>query len=380
MEKGQGYNMSKRTALYELHKQAGAQLVDFAGWDMPLNYGSQLQEHRDVREHVGIFDVSHMGVVAVTGAQATDYLRSLLANDAAKLKEAGHALYSCMLNQTGGIIDDLIAYRISDTDYRIVINAGRREEDMQWMQTQAQAQSFEASITLLDNTCILALQGPEAIDHVCQLFPEHTQTISALKPFKAIVNDECIIARTGYTGEDGVEMVVTPEQAQHIWQHALNNGVKPCGLGARDTLRLEAGLNLYGSDMNEDTSPLESNLAWTVSWKDEARDFIGKQALLAQKQQGLTQQLVGVVMLERGVMRDHQKIIIDGVGEGEITSGSFSPSLQHSIALARVPINAGSRAFVERRGQRIPVHLIKPPFIRRGKKVFNIENNMEKMS
>lgn len=361
--------MGKRTALYSVHEQLGAKLVDFAGWDMPIHYGSQIEEHHHVRQHVGLFDVSHMGIVDVTGPQAKAYLQFMLANDVAKLKENGKALYSCLLNEQGGVIDDLIAYRLDEEHYRLVINASRVDEDTQWLKQHAS--QFDVTLTSQTDLSIVAVQGPNALDLLQQHLPNLSDAISALKPFHLLQHNEWIIARTGYTGENGVEIMLPHADAVTLWQALMALGAKPAGLGARDTLRLEAGYNLYGADMTENTHPLESNLSWTISWQDEMRDFIGKKALQTIKAAGVTHKLVGLIMETPGVLRDHQVVKINGVGEGEITSGSFSPTLGHAIALARVPMAARDEAIVERRGKEIPVRLIKPAFVRQGKKIFD---------
>ncbi len=359
--------MTLRTPLYEQHQLAGALCVDFAGWEMPIHYGSQLQEHHHVREHCGLFDVSHMGVVDVEGADATALLRYALANDVAKLKDLG-ALYSCMLNEQGGVIDDLIVFRFGPEFYRIVWNAGTRDKDFAWLKQSAT--SFKVTLKEHKDLAILAVQGPEAIQKTQSLFPEFSDSLSALKPFTLFKTDRYCFARTGYTGEDGLEIILPASEVVEMWKRFIDAGVPPCGLGARDTLRLEAGLNLYGSDMNEDVSPLEANLAWTIDWKDEARDFIGKKTLLQQKAAGVKHKLVGLVMQEKGVLRNHQLVNVENIGEGEITSGSFSPTLNYAIALARVPVGTEGEALVDRRGQWIPVRVIKPPFVRHGKKCF----------
>ena len=361
--------MLKKTPLYTLHQQAGAKLVDFAGWEMPINYGSQLDEHHSVRQSAGMFDVSHMGVLDITGADATSFLRYALANDVAKMKSPGSALYTCLSNPTGGVIDDLIIYWLAEDWYRIIMNASRRVEDYGWLSRLAE--DFSVKLNVKPELCIIAVQGPNAIQKVLGVLAAEWQSvITGLGPFKVAIRDNIQIARTGYTGEDGLEIILDARNAVSLWEKLVTAGVKPCGLGARDTLRLEAGLNLYGHDMNEEITPYEANLAWTISLSDPARDFVGKEALLRQKNEGITSKLVGLVMEERGVLRDHQKVFIDGVGEGEITSGSFSPTLGYAIALARVPQHAVGNASVERRGTCIPVKLIKPPFVKHGKKVF----------
>ena len=357
--------MSKQTPLYEAHLEANAKMVDFSGWQMPLNYGSQIEEHHAVRNKAGVFDVSHMGTVEVTGPDATKFLRYALANDIAKLKNPGDALYTCMLNESGGIVDDLIVYYFNDTYFRLVVNAGCRDKDFAWLQKQAE--QFDVTLKWQDDVCLLALQGPEAIAALRFPFDEKVvEQVDELRPFKSLIlENNIVIARTGYTGEPGVEMMLPTDKVLSVWNALVENGVRPCGLGARDTLRLEAGLNLYGNDMTEETTPLESNLSWTVSLKDDKRDFVGKAALLKQKEAGVAQKLIGLCLKERGVLRDHQKVKINDALEGEITSGSFSPTLGYAIAMARVPMCDATHAEVERRGQWLPVEVVKPPFIKK---------------
>jgi len=361
--------MANRTPLYEQHLKAGAKMVDFAGWDMPIHYGSQIEEHHKVRQDAGIFDVSHMAAVDVKGEQAQAFLRYVLANDVAKLQQPGKALYGCMLNEQGGIIDDLITYYVAPDYYRLVVNAGTREKDVAWLSKQAQG--FKVALTVRTDLAIIAVQGPQARAKAVQVFTAKQQeAVAALKPFHFAECDGWLIARTGYTGEDGLEIMLPVSKVADYWQKFLAAGISPCGLGARDTLRLEAGLNLYGSDMDENTTPLESNLAWTIAFEPASREFIGRTALEKQLQQGVKRVLVGLVLTERGVMRGHQKVVAAGVGEGEITSGTFSPTLGYAIALARVPANMGAQCQVEIRDKLLPVRVVKPPFVRNGKKVF----------
>ena len=359
--------MALRTPLYDQHLAAGAKMVDFGGWEMPINYGSQLEEHHQVRRAVGMFDVSHMTVVDVAGSEAQAYLQYLLANDVARLKTPGKALYSGMLNEAGGVIDDLIVYLASD-GYRLVVNAATREKDLAWMNTQAE--SFAVKLTERADLAMIAVQGPQALELVKSVVnDDRAALISDLKPFQGLASGDWFIGRTGYTGEDGLEIMLPAEQSAEFWQTLLAAGCKPCGLGARDTLRLEAGMNLYGSDMDESISPLAANMAWTIAWEPAERDFIGRQALEAQKAAGDQPKLVGLVLEERAVLRGHQKVIVDGVGEGEITSGTFSPTLGYSIALARVPRVTGSSAKVEIRGKLLDVRVVKPCFVRNGQLV-----------
>ena len=365
----------KATPLNSAHRALGAKMVDFGGWDMPVNYGSQIEEHNAVRSDAGMFDVSHMCVVDVKGANTRAFLRGLLANNVDKLQAPGKALYSCMLNPEGGVIDDLIVYFLSEDWFRIVVNAGTADKDVAWMNAQNAATNSGVTITQRrdgnDPIALIAVQGPNARAKVWQVLPTTQAATENLKPFNAaIVGDtafgEAMVARTGYTGEDGFEIGVPASQAEALWNALLAAGVKPAGLGARDTLRLEAGMNLYGQDMDETVSPLDAGLAWTVAMKDE-RDFVGRAALEQQRAQGDLPKLVGLVLEERGVLRAHQVVRVNGVGDGEITSGSFSPTLGKSIALARVPAGTAERAEVEIRGKWYPVRVVQPTFVRHGK-------------
>lgn len=354
----------KRTALYEKHIKANAKIVDFAGWEMPLHYGSQIKEHKCVRKNVGMFDVSHMGIVDVHGEDAYDFLRYLLANDIAKMQEPGKAIYSCMLNEYGGVVDDLIVYWMDYEKFRIILNAGTRKSDLKWLKTH----SVERDLTITERPelSIIAVQGPGSLSVVPDVMEEYFTGLKTLKPFNFVSDSfrNIMVARTGYTGEAGFEIVVPNEQADELWDKFSEAGAKPCGLGSRDTLRLEAGYNLYGLDMDQYTSPLVSNLSWTVSF-DDSRNFIGRQALEEEKEKGIKQKLVGLTMKTGGILRNHQKVFLPGVGEGEITSGGFSPTLGHAIALARVPVETVKDAEVERLGKRIPVEIVKPPFIKK---------------
>ncbi|GAA0699485.1 glycine cleavage system aminomethyltransferase GcvT [Marinobacterium maritimum] len=367
--------MGHKTALHAQHHALGAKLVDFSGWEMPLHYGSQVEEHHKVRQSAGMFDVSHMTIVDVSGSQARSYLRHLLANDVAGLKQKGKALYSAMLNEEGGVIDDLIVYLMTEPDvagewYRVVVNCGTREKDLRWMADQAVR--FDVTLTEQPELAMIAIQGPKARQRVEQVVSDsRARLISELKPFVGQESEGWFIARTGYTGEDGLEIMLPEDEAEAFWQQLVDAGVAPCGLGARDTLRLEAGMNLYGSDMDEQVSPLEAGMSWTLALEPADRQFVGREAVEALKAKGAERKLVGLVLTERGVLRSHQKVVVDGQGEGEITSGSFSPTLGYSIALARVPAGTGSSAEVEMRGKRVPVQVVKPPFVRHGEKVFS---------
>ncbi|MHC8307921.1 glycine cleavage system aminomethyltransferase GcvT [Pseudomonas sp. PB3P13] len=357
--------MGQRTPLYDLHLALGAKMVDFGGWDMPLHYGSQVEEHHQVRRDCGVFDVSHMTVIDVAGPQAKAWLQHLLANDVERLHSPGRALYSAMLNERGGIVDDMIVYRL-DEGYRLVVNASTRNQDMAWM--QAHLDGFDVQINERTELSMLAIQGPHARHKIAELVTQSRgNLIQILKPFEGQPDGDWFIARTGYTGEDGLEIILPANQAPGFFNDLVGAGISPIGLGARDTLRVEAGMNLYGQDIHQEVSPLASNMAWSIAWDPVARQFIGRAALEAERTDGIQHKLVGLVLEERGVLRAHQVVRIANVGEGEITSGSFSPTLSKSIALARVPMATADRAEVEIRGKWYPVRVVKPTFVRHGK-------------
>jgi aminomethyltransferase len=363
--------MAKHTPLFEAHLASGAKMVDFGGWDMPINYGSQIAEHQCVREDAGMFDVSHMTIVDIEGAQATEFLQRILANDVAKLITPGKALYTGMLNEQAGVIDDLIVYK-TQHGYRTVVNCATREKDLSWMSKHGAA--YEVAIKERDDLAMIAVQGPKAIERATiALGKVHGPIAGQLNPFQGLFSEDWFIARTGYTGEDGLEIMIPDNQVNAFWERLLEADVKPCGLGARDTLRLEAGMNLYGNDMTEQTHPLESAMGWTIAWSPEERDFIGRETLANIKTTGNYGKLVGLVLEQRGVMRSHQTVHAseDGAAIGEITSGTFSPTLNQSIAMARVTGEIKDSCFVEMRGKMLPVKVIKLPFVRNGKKQFD---------
>jgi len=358
--------MGLKTPLYAEHLSAGARMVDFGGWDMPVNYGSQIEEHHAVRRDAGMFDVSHMGVVDVKGARVRPFLRHLLANDVSRLQVSGKALYSCLLREDGGILDDLIVYFLTESWFRMVVNAGTRDKDLAWIRRHASA--FAVEVMERKDLAMIAVQGPNARDKAATLLPAAERAAAlALDTFVGAEIADLFIARTGYTGEDGWEMIVPAFRAAQIWNALHAAGVACCGLGARDTLRLEAGMNLYGSDMDESTHPLESSLGWTVAWTPAERDFVGRTALESIRKSGSPRQLIGLLLEERGVLRSHQKVVAPGVGEGEVTSGTFSPTLERSIGLARVPANSGERVQVDIRGRLLNTRVVKPPFVRNGR-------------
>jgi len=403
--------MTRKTILNATHRAAGAKMVDFGGWDMPLNYGSQIEEHHAVRRDAGMFDVSHMTVVDLRGARCREFLRHLLANDIGKLKKSGKALYSCMLNERGGVIDDLITYLLTEDAgqgwpareagasataeakaspdmrrtrraesgqesadsakewFRMVVNAATRDKDLAWIEKQAAA--FDVKVTERPELAMIAVQGPNARDKVLALLDandrERVEKLGRFAATEAHGPDgmPLFVARTGYTGEDGFEIIVPESHAAALWNALAAAGVHPAGLGARDTLRLEAGMNLYGQDMDENITPWEAGLAWTVSL-DEGRDFIGRAALEKQKAEGVPRELVGVVMDDKGVLRHGQRVVT-GSGEGEILSGIFSPTLGKAIGFARVPAGARENLRVDIRGRELPLRAVKYPFVRDGK-------------
>ena len=361
--------MTEKTVLNATHRALGARMVDFGGWDMPINYGSQIEEHHAVRRGAGMFDVSHMTVVDFHGARAREFLRHLLANNIDKLKVQGKALYSCMLNEQGGVIDDLIVYFLGDEHFRLVVNAGTRAKDLAWLDKQAGA--FGVEVKERPEYAMVAVQGPQARAKVLDLLHEMDRPrIEKLGKFAAAAAQgphgmPLFVARTGYTGEDGFEIIVPQEHALALWEALQAAGVTPAGLGARDTLRLEAGMNLYGQDMDENVTPWEANLGWTVAL-DEGRDFIGRAALEQQKAAGVARKMIGVVLDDKGVLRHGQKVL-SASGEGEILSGSFAPTLDKAIAFARIPAGDAGDLRVEIRGRELPLRQVKYPFVRDGK-------------
>lgn len=351
----------KKTALNEHHRRLGARLVDFAGWEMPIQYASQLDEHHAVRTHAGMFDVAHMVAVDLHGANVRPFLSRLLANDVAKLKTPGKALYSCLLREDGGVLDDLIAYYVDDAWFRLVVNAGTADKDCAWFERHAPA--FGVDVHRRNDLGILAVQGPQARALAASELPVATASLGV---FQACRDRELFVGRTGYTGEDGYEVIAPHSQIVQLWDAWLARGVKPCGLGARDTLRLEAGMNLYGQDMDETVTPLESGLAWTVAMADPARDFIGRRALEVQQATPHRRQ-VGLLLEGRGVLRAHMVVRFASGQTGEITSGGFAPTLKRSIALARVPQTDEVVCQVQIRNEWQPARVVKPPFARNGK-------------
>lgn len=356
----------KQTPLFNAHVAAGARMVDFGGWNMPVAYGSQIEEHHAVRQSAGMFDVSHMLNIDVQGAQSKAFLRRLLANDVTRLSEPGKALYSCMLNERGGVIDDLIVYFFSPESWRLVVNAGTADTDLEWIQSVAEEENVDVTITARRDLAMLAVQGPQARERLWQVRPQWRAATEGLKPFTAaLLGGDVLVARTGYTGEDGFEVVVPAGDIEALWNELLGVEVRPCGLGARDTLRLEAGMNLYGHEMNQEVNPLVAALAWTISLKDSERHFIGRAAV-----EGVTpeQGMIGLRLRERGVMREGMKVRT-AHGEGMVTSGTMSPTMGVSIGMARVPLGTqpGEQAEVEIRNKWVAADIVSMPFVRQGK-------------
>ena len=357
--------MGSKTPLYDKHLEAGARIVDFSGWELPLHYGSQKEEHHAVRNNAGVFDVSHMTIADLRGEGVRDFLRYLLANDVVKLQEPGKALYSAMLNETGGVIDDLIVYFMHESWFRLIVNAATREKDLAWIRRLAE--SYDVEVSECTGVAMIAVQGPNARELAASCIDDEwrEQTL-ALKLFTAMEAGDLFVARTGYTGEDGWEIVMPAARAVAIWDQLLAKGVAPCGLGARDTLRLEAAMNLYGTDMDESISPLEAGLGWTIAWDPEDRDFIGREALEVKKADPKRQRFIGLLLEDKGVLRNHQRVVVEGFGDGEITSGGYSPTIGRSIALARAPAGNYESAQVDVRGKLLSVRVVQTPFVRNG--------------
>ncbi len=397
----------KRTPLHDAHLNAGARMAPFAGWHMPVAYGSQIDEHHSVRRSVGMFDVSHMTLVDAIGPDARSYLRQLLANDVARLDRGRGgfdctALYSCMLDERGGILDDLIVYRFAEDCYRLIVNAGTRDKDLVWLADRADG--LDVNLTERDDLAMVAVQGPDARAAVAPLAPPAAD-VGALLPFTAVRAGGWVMARTGYTGEDGLEIMLPSAQAEDLWNALRERGVTPCGLGARDTLRLEAGMNLYGQDMDESVTPLECGLGWTVDFGG-SRAFTGRRVLEERLVAGegtgagagsgsgagtgaVTSSApgagsgehvgpdpahvrTGLVLEGRGVLRSGCPVV-SAAGEGVVTSGTFSPTLGRSIALARVPAGTGNPCHVFIRGRKLPVRVVKPPFVRNGRILVDLQ-------
>ena len=352
----------KRTPLYDEHIAAAARMAPFAGWAMPLHYGSQIAEHHAVRRVAGMFDVSHMTVIDVSGTDALRLLRHVMANDPLKAVP-GKAVYGVLLNADAGVVDDLIVYG-RDAGYRAVANASTRDKVLDWLRGHARA--MEVEIRERTDIAMVAVQGPQARARFAEVTGIDTDGVGS---FSFLERDSWMVARTGYTGEDGVEVLLPAAEAVSLWRRLKAADVAPAGLAARDTLRLEAGLNLYGQDMDEQVTPLESNLGWTVAWTPEERDFVGRSALARQRAEKPARVLKGVVLGAKGVMR-HGYEVATNAGDGVVTSGVFSPTLGYSIALARLPLGAAGDCTVKIRAAAVPARIVRPPFVRDGKRTF----------
>jgi len=356
--------MLSQTPLYERHRGAGGKMVDFAGWAMPVHFGSQIDEHHAVRRRAGAFDVSHMTPLDITGAGAEPFLRRVCANDVARADD-GRAVYTLLLNEAGGVIDDGIVYRLGASRFRFVVNAATRQQDLDWLHSQA----TQADLTLTERAdlAIIAVQGPEARAHVhAQLSSELAEAAKGLKPFRASEAGDTVVGRTGYTGEDGYELMLAGDDAGPLWDGLVDAGVGPCGLGARDTLRLEAGLALYGHEMDPTVSPLEAGLDWTIAWDPPERAFIGRQALEKQRSEGVHRRLEGLALAGKGVVREGYRVVTPQ-GDGEVTSGGYGPTLGQSIALARLPVETSGDCEIVIRNRHVPARITGYPFVRKGR-------------
>lgn len=350
----------KRTPLYEAHRRLGAKLVEFSGWEMPIQYTSIVEEHHAVRSSVGIFDVSHMGEIEISGRDALDLVQKLITNDASVLKEY-QVLYSPMCYESGGTVDDLLVYRLPDR-FLLVVNAANTEKDFAWVQRNARGFSATVRDASADYGQI-AIQGPQA---EAFLQPFTQCSLRELRYYWAthtrVFDSDVLLSRTGYTGEDGFEVYAQPQIVVHIWEELLRAGAKPIGLGARDTLRFEAGLPLYGHELDEQTTPVEAGLGWAV--KEKSCDYNGKAVLLAQKRQGPKKKLIGLKMLEPGVPRQGYKIFADSKEVGVVTSGTFAPSVNAFLAMGFVTTDTAAVWEIEIRGQRKRAQITKLPFYR----------------
>lgn len=357
--------MGLRTPLYDMHLALGAKIVDFNGWDMPLHYGSQVEEHHQVRRECGVFDISHMSIFDIQGAKAQAFLQYLLSGDVALLESVGQVQHSILLNEQGGIIDDVMLFR-TDSGYRLVTNAVTQKRVQQWLEQHAK--NYACTVEWRNDLCLFSIQGPETRERLpAVLNSAKAAHVKNLEQHSAALEGDWLISCTGFTGEDGIEIMLPAKQAIDFMNDLVGAGISPIGIGARDTLRLEAGFNLYGFDMTEETSPLVANMDHLIHWQPESRDFIGRQALQAQLAHGVSEKLVGLVLEERGVLRAKQPVRINQQTSGVITSGSFSPTLGKAIALARVPSDTTDRGEVEIRHKWFPVRVVKPRFVRHGK-------------
>ncbi len=358
----------KKTPLNQIHKSYGGRMVDYAGWEMPVQYEGALREHLAVREAVGVFDVSHMGELEVTGPDALRLVQSATSNDVAKLSD-GQAQYSALLYPEGTFVDDVVVYRLSGRHFLICVNAANREKDFAWLSGMAEGEVQVEDRS--DQYVQLAVQGPRAAEVLQELTDVDLASI-AVYWFKrgVVAGAEAIVSRTGYTGEDGFEIYFPPRDAETVWEALFRAGagagIRPAGLAARNTLRLEMKYALYGNDINEKTTPLEAGLGWIVKLSKDA--FVGREALLKQKADGVSRRLVGFEMVDKGIARDHYPVVVDGQPVGEVTSGSFAPSIDKAVGLTYLPTESaqvGQIIEVEIRGKRARAEVVKTPFYRK---------------
>ncbi|MEJ2084158.1 MAG: glycine cleavage system aminomethyltransferase GcvT [Acidobacteriota bacterium] len=359
---------AKRTPLYQAHLEAGAKMVDFAGWTMPVQYSGVIEEHRAVRQAAGLFDVSHMGQIRVTGASAESFLQSVTPNDVSRLTR-GRAHYSGLLTEAGTYIDDLLVYRLGDEDFLLVVNAANADKDFDWLRSRSAGEVELEDVS--EDWALLALQGPRAREILASLTP---CDIDALKYYRfavdAVAGGEAIISRTGYTGEDGFELYLQPDHAPAVWRQLLETGapvgLRPAGLGARDTLRLEAGMALYGHEIDDTTTPFDAGLNWVV--KMDKGEFVGRGALEAQQQQGSTRSLVGFEVQDRGIARQGHRVVAADEEIGWVTSGTWSPTFEKALGMAYVPRSAtaiGTDLTLDVRGRSVAAKVVDLPFYKR---------------
>ena len=344
-------------------------MVDFHGWSMPINYGSQINEHNSVRENCGIFDVSHMTILDFKGDDAETFVRKLISNDIKKLTEPYAGLYSAMVNEQGGVIDDLIAYKM-ENGYRLVVNCATRGEDLKWISSKSL--NFKVEMTERDDLSMIAVQGPRSLDVLSSCPAPIVRALESKKRQQGVYGNNMFATKTGYTGEIGFEVILPHEQAVNLWQNAIDAGAVPVGLGARDTLRLEAGMNLYGFEMDESITPFECNMSWTVDFSDTDRDFYGKKALENILKEENYNELVGIMLDERTILRQGQKLWFNENKDldGIVTSGTYSPTLKKPIALARIPKADLKSCFTEVRDKKVFAKIGSPKFIKEGKEIF----------
>tara|TARA_B100001758_G_scaffold207012_1_gene187933 strand:+ start:938 stop:1999 length:1062 start_codon:yes stop_codon:yes gene_type:complete len=350
-----------KTALNKSHIELGAKMVNFSNWEMPISYTSLIKEHNAVRNAAGIFDVSHMSVFDFDGGDQVAFFEKIFANDIKKISQDNKAIYGALLNEKGRILDDLIIYHAKDK-FRLVSNCSTREQNRNWYEKHAI--DFGVEVIERSDLGILAIQGPDALNKILEIKGIDAR-VNDLPSFGCLFDGDKLYARTGYTGEDGLELIVPIKDINLLWEQAIEQGCVPIGLGARDTLRLEAGLNLYGNDMTINNHPYESNLGWTIDMSDENRQFIGKEALLS-IDQNKSQKITGIILQDKGVLRSGYEIIHEQ-GKGVVLSGSYSPTLQSSIGLARVDRGYQKNGKVIIRNKELNIDFVSPRFLGRGK-------------